>query len=217
MVEMASGVEELVLGLSGPAWMLVAVYVLVLVDGVFPPVPSEAVVIAVAALATVGEGPALWLLLAVAAAGALTGDVLAYAVGARLPVRRMWFLRSERGQAALAWAGRALASRGTVFILSARFVPIGRVAVTMTAGAVGYPRGRFVLVATVAGALWSGYTAALGIGAGVLLPDQPLVAIAVGAGVGIALGVGLDALLRRWQARTAAPSVPEQGVAGTGP
>src|SRR5690606_22503218 len=127
------------------------------------------------------EGPALWLLVAIAAAGALTGDLLAYAVGTRLPVERMWFLRGRRGQAALAWAGRALASRGTVFILSARFVPIGRVAVTMTAGAVGSPRRRFVLVAAIAGVLWSLYSAALGIGAGVLLPEHPVVAVAAGA------------------------------------
>src|SRR5690606_41677879 len=83
-------------------------------DGFFPPVPSESVVIAVAVLAMTGTGPSLWLLILVAALGAFTGDVIAYTIGSKVPVHRMRLFRGSRGQASLAWAGRALASRGKI-------------------------------------------------------------------------------------------------------
>ena len=47
-------------------------------------------------------------------------------------------------QAAFRWAGRELRKRPASLILVARFVPIGRVAVNLTAGATHYPRPRFV-------------------------------------------------------------------------
>ena len=64
-------------------WSLVFLAGFIAVDGIFPPVPSESLVIAMAALTAQGEGHPLWLLIPVAALGAVTGDVLAYAIGTR--------------------------------------------------------------------------------------------------------------------------------------
>ena len=49
-------------------------------------------------------------------------------------------MRGPRMQAAFRWAGRELRKRPASLILVARFVPIGRVAVNLTAGATHYPR-----------------------------------------------------------------------------
>lgn len=192
-------IEAWALGLVDSWWILAAVVVLATIDGFFPPVPSESVVITVAVLTMAGEGPNLWLLIAAAAVGAFLGDVIAYTIGSKVPIHRLRIFRGRRGQASLAWATRALARRGTVFILSARFVPIGRVAVNMTAGAVGYPRQRFTVIAAIAGVVWGGYSTLLGMGAGVFLHEHPLVAVAVGVAGGVALGFAVDAVLRRFQ------------------
>lgn len=166
-------------------------------DGVVPPVPSETLVVAVAVASVAGEGPPVLLLVLVAAVGAFCGDLLAYVVGSRVPVRSLRPFRSERGAAALDWAQRALQSRGASFIIAARFVPVGRVAVNMTAGATGFPLRRFLPAAATAGLLWAAYTTVLGVSAGVFLGRHPLVAMAVGVATGVVVGVVVDALVGR--------------------
>jgi len=210
-MELMQAVEEFVLGLAGSPWILLAVTVLATIDGFFPPVPSESIVIAVAALSVSGDAPSLWFLVLAAAVGAFTGDLIAYTIGTKVPIEELRFLRGRRGRATLAWAKRALAHRGAVYILSARFIPIGRVAVNMTAGAVGYPRKRFIGIAAVAAVVWGGYSTLMGLGAGVFLHDHPLIAVAVGVAGGVAAGFAVDKLLglvqRRWF-----PDVPPPAV-----
>lgn len=198
-------VQDAVLDLAGTPWVLLAVAVLSFVDGFFPPLPSESIIIAVAALGA-GEanyGPlSFTLLILCAAVGAFFGDHLAYEIGRRLPLDRVPFLRGEGGAKALTTASRALERRGTVLIVSARFVPIGRIAVNMTAGATGFPRLRFAVVDAAAVLLWAGYSAALGAGVGAALNERPLLAVVVGVAGGVLLGVILDKVIavvhRRW-------------------
>ncbi|MCK6209914.1 DedA family protein [Georgenia sp. EYE_87] len=201
-MELMQAVEEFVLGLAGSPWILLAVTVLATIDGFFPPVPSESIVIAVAALSVSGDAPSLWFLVLAAAVGAFSGDLIAYTIGTKVPIENLRVLRGPRGRAALARAKRALAHRGAVYILSARFIPIGRVAVNMTAGAVGYPRKRFIGIAAIAAVVWGGYSTLMGLGAGVFLHEHPLIAVAVGVAGGVAAGFAVDKLLgviqRRW-------------------
>ncbi|WP_418607246.1 DedA family protein [Georgenia sp. SUBG003] len=210
-MELMQAVEEFVLGLAGSPWILLAVTVLATIDGFFPPVPSESIVIAVAALSVSGDAPSLWFLVLAAAVGAFCGDLIAYTIGSKVPVENIRILRGPRGQAALARATRALALRGSVYILSARFIPIGRVAVNMTAGAVGYPRKRFVAIAAIAAVVWGGYSTLMGLGAGHYLHEHPLIAVAVGVTGGVLAGILVDKLLgavqRRWF-----PDVPPPAV-----
>lgn len=208
MTAAMAAIESWVLGMADSPWLLVAVLLLATIDGFFPPVPSESIVIGVAVLAMTGDGPNLWLLILVAAVGAFTGDLIAYTIGTKVPIDRLRIFQGTRGQASLAWARRALAQRGTVLILSARFVPIGRVAVNMTAGAVAFPRARFILIAAIAAVVWGGYSTLLGIGAGVFLHDHPLVAIAVGVTGGVLIGFVVDAVLR-WVHRRFGSKLPE--------
>lgn len=210
-MELMQAVEAFVLGLAGSPWILLAVTVLAMIDGFFPPVPSESIVIAVAALSVNGDAPSLWFLVLAAAVGAFCGDLIAYTIGSRVPVENLRVLRGPRGQASLARAKRALALRGTVYILSARFIPIGRVAVNMTAGAVGYPRKRFIAIAAIAAVVWGGYSTLMGLGAGTYLHEHPLIAVAVGVAGGVLAGILVDRLLsavqRRWF-----PDIPPPAV-----
>ncbi|WP_246130958.1 DedA family protein, partial [Cellulomonas aerilata] len=193
--------EDWVLALAASPLVYAALYLFATIDGFFPPIPSESVVIALAAVAMSTGAPDLWLLLAVAAAGAFTGDQIAYAIGRRVPVRRTRLLRRPRAQRTLDWAERALANRGASFIIGARYIPVGRVAVNMTAGAVGFSRRRFVGLTALAAASWAVYSVVIGVGAGFWLHDRPLVAVAVGVVAGTLIGFGVDAVLSRVQGR----------------
>lgn len=214
-----AGIEATVLAWGPSPWLLLAVVLLACLDGFFPPVPSESVVIAVATLAVTGDVPAPYLvLLALAAAlGAFAGDLIAYRIGATIPVDRLRLFRGRRGQAALARTRGALTRRGSAVILSGRFVPVGRVAVNMTAGAVGYPLLRFAPVAGLASLLWAVLSTLIGIGAGHVLAERPLLAVGIGIATGMLLGLGVDKALSRLRRQPPVPEVPARPPGADGP
>jgi membrane protein DedA with SNARE-associated domain len=193
-------VYDWLLALAGSPWVYLALFSVATIDGFFPPVPSEPAVIALAALSMASGTPDLGLVLLVAMAGAFAGDLIAYAVGSRIDLRRIRILQNPRGQRAVSGAEHALARRGTSLILAARFVPVGRMAVNLTAGAIGYPRRRFVGLTALAAVTWSVYSIAIGLLAGAWVRDRPLVAIAVGVAGGILIGFALDWGLSRLRA-----------------
>ncbi len=217
---MLEGLEAWVVAMAATPWVFVALYLFATIDGFFPPIPSESVVIALAA-ASVAEGsPNFWVLGAVAAAGAFTGDQIAYSLGRRLPLHDMRMMQGRRQKRALAWADKALADRGAAFIIAARYVPVGRVAVNMTAGAVGFSRVRFTVLAAIAAVSWSVYSVALGIGAGVVLGENTLLAVVVGVAGGLALGLIIDPVIqwfiRRRLGRPERPAAAGDGRADAG-
>jgi membrane protein DedA with SNARE-associated domain len=202
-------VEEWLLGLAGSPLVFLGLYLFATIDGFFPPIPSESAVIALASLAVSSDKPPLWAVILVAAAGAFTGDQIAYTIGSHVNVRTLPFLRSAKAQAALDWAERALATRGASFILAARYIPVGRVAVNMTAGALHFPRRRFVGLAALAAITWASYSTAIGVGAGHVLEGHPVYAILLGVAGGLVIGVVVDKVLTRWARRPAAGASDE--------
>ena len=197
MAEFFHSLSDWVLLAADQPWILLVLYAFCTIDGFFPPVPSESIVIAIATLAVHGDAVPLWAVIPVAAAGAMTGDLIAFAIGRRIPVHRLRMFSSGRGQRLLAWAERQLRLRGGVFILSARYVPVGRVAVNMTAGAVGFPLRRFIAFDAVAAITWASFGTAIGLVAGQLFEGKPLLSIAVGVAGGVLIGFMLDKLLAR--------------------
>lgn len=211
---MLDGLELWAATLAASPWILAVVAVFVVIDAFFPPIPSESLIIAVAALAASSEGPNLWLLVAAAAVGAFAGDLLAYTIGARLPIRRIPFLRGRQMQAAFAWADRALLHRPAPFIIAARYIPVGRVAVNMTAGSARYPLRRFLPLSAIAAGTWAAYSTLIGVGAGAWLHGNPFLAVVFGVVGGAAIGLGIDWVLgRTLRVRGAAPDLPAQAAA----
>ncbi len=209
---LTSELTSTLLDLAASPWALAVLLVCCWVDGFFPPVPSESLVIAAATLAVAGDGPPLWAVVVVAAAGAFTGDLTAFAIGRRVPVDRFPLLRRGRGRASVEWARGSLQRRGGTAVLAARYVPVGRVAVNLAAGAAGYPLRRFLGFAAVAALSWALWSVLLGVAAGALLQERPLLAIALGVGLGMLLGLGIDVVAARRRAgrEDVVPSGPGQ-------
>lgn len=210
-----SAIEGWVPMLADSLWVFPALFLFATIDGFFPPIPSESVVIALASLSVSQGAPNIVLVVLAAALGAFAGDQIAYAIGSRVDVHRLRVFRTVRGRKALAWAEHALAHRGSSFILAARYIPIGRVAVNMTAGALGYPRKRFVGLTGLAAVTWAVYGSAVGAGAGLWLEDHPLIAVVAGVVVGTLVGVGIDWVLRRWTGIDRTPVVVATAAAAT--
>lgn len=201
--------------LAESAWVFPVLAALAMIDGFFPPIPSESVVIALASLSVSHGSPNIVLIALAGALGAFAGDQIAYAIGSRVDVHRLRIFRTNRGRKALAWAEHALEHRGSSFILAARYIPIGRVAVNMSAGALGYPRRRFVGLTALAALTWGAYGAIVGAGAGLWLADHPVIAVGAGVVIGTLVGVGIDWVLRRWTGLGRAAAVLGSG-AGSG-
>lgn len=205
---MLDAVNLLVQTHATAAWVLPAVVVLAALDGFLPPVPSESVVVALAAIGVAAHGPNLALLVGAAAAGAFLGDNLTYAIGRRGHLDRLAGAFGHRVLTATRSASTAIAERGAPAILAARYVPVGRVVVNLAAGSAAFPRPRFAVLTGFGALLWAAYSVALGAFAGRLVPGGPLAAAAVGIAAGVALGVLADLLLRRRSGLLAGSPVP---------
>lgn len=147
---------------GGSAWAYAAIFAIVTVDAFFPLVPGETSVVTGAILAANDELSVL-LVFTAGMAGALTGDNISYLLGDRFGprVQRRLF-RGEKAASRIQWARGQLQERGPAIIVAARFVPGGRTAATFSAGALDYRWRAFIAAAVVAGALWSGFSTALG-------------------------------------------------------
>jgi membrane-associated protein len=190
-------INEFILAAAGQPWVLLLVFACCVIDGFFPPIPSESVVVGLAAVAATADIPNPLLLIATAGAGAFVGDNTAYLIGRSTGTRRWAWMRGPRMQAAFHWAGRELRKRPASLILVARFVPIGRVAVNLTAGATGYPRPKFVGLTVLSATVWAGYSVAIGLFFGQWFEDNHLLGATIAIVCAIVLGIAVDVAISK--------------------
>lgn len=201
---------DVILSLVQSPWVFVAIFAVCVIDGFFPPVPSETIVIAAAAAgAATGEWPMLVGAIVAAAAGAILGDNIAFAVGRTVGLDRWRWMRRDSAQRAIGWAREGLHRRATVLILTARYIPVGRVAVNVTAGATGLARRRFIGLSILAGLSWAVYSVGIGLFAGRWLAGNPLLAALLGIAIALTIGVVIDRVTSSLAARRARRRVDE--------
>lgn len=198
-------------------WVYALVFAVVVIDGFFPPVPSETVVVAAAAIGVSTGAPNAILIVLVAAIGAALGDNIAYLLGRTIGTQRFRWMRHPRSLRTFDWAARGIRSRPAALILTARYIPIGRIAVNMTAGATGFGHGKFWPLTVLAGLSWASYSVLIGVLAGHWVKDQPLIGALVGIVIAIALGFVIDrvtsAVSRRRQAAAPQPPIRRESSA----
>ena len=137
--------------------------VLMLLENLFPPIPSEAVLPLAGFL--VGRGEIGFVPALVASTlGSLAGALLLYALGKRggRPLVERYGGKLGVSEADLDRAEGWFDRYGSAVVLLARMVPIARSIVSIPAGVVEMPLGRFTLLSAVGSGLWN----ALLIGAG---------------------------------------------------
>jgi membrane protein DedA with SNARE-associated domain len=179
--------ESLVDVITASAWVYPLILGIAALDAVFPVVPSEATVIAAAALAGAGD-LVLVLVLFAGAAGAVIGDNLAYLLGragqGQVAGR---LLRSPKWRPRVRTAEAKLRARSGTIIVVARFVPGGRTVTMLCAGLVGLSWRRFFGWDLLAGVIWAGYATAIGWIGGKAFADQPLQGLLLAFGLAAAL------------------------------
>lgn len=187
---------DLLRQLVASPWVYLLLFGLTAVDAFFPAVPGEAAVITAAVLAT-GGSPDLVPVIVAAALGACVGDHISYAIGRGGGANRLArFPADSRRRAGSEWARRAVHRRGGLILTTARYVPGGRTAVTLTMGAVRYPLRSFLLFDSIAAASWALYCALLGYFGGLAFERDPVKGILAGVGVSVAVTLLLESV--RW-------------------
>jgi uncharacterized membrane protein YdjX (TVP38/TMEM64 family) len=98
-----------------------------------------------------------------AAVGAVAGDNIGYLVGRRFgPAVTSRFFSGGKARQRLSWARRQLGERGGQLILVGRFIPGRRTVVTLSAGMLHFPWGRFLAFDAAASLAWALYATLLG-------------------------------------------------------
>ena len=111
-----------------------------------------------------GQGEQSLLLVIVAgASGAFLGDNTAYYIGSKLSgfIARQ-AARREKWQGRLDWAAQQIRLRGGVLLITARFIPGGRTALTIASGVTHQSLRWFARWIAVAVILWATYAGLLG-------------------------------------------------------
>ncbi len=148
--------------LSSNPWFYAIIFLIALLDSVVPVVPSETTVILGGIAA--GQGHLmLALVIFFGASGAIAGDSIAYWIGRRAGgwLERSFFSKPSR-QNRLDWAKAQLEVRGGMLLVTARFIPGGRTAITVSSGLTKQDYRRFLAFDVLAGVLWASYAGSLG-------------------------------------------------------
>ena len=171
--------------------------------------PSETtVIIGGVAASAAGDGPYPVILVIVAGAiGAFLGDNLSYQIGYSFSdnVQR----RAERKPSTakrLAWAADQIEERGGLLLITARFIPGGRTALTLSSGLTRQPHSWFAGWVGVAACIWASYAAILGFAFGERFEDDHTLAfvLAFAAALSITLLIELVRWLNKKRTKAAA-------------
>ena len=210
-------VTEWIHGFAGSPLALLVLAGLCFIDAFFPPLPAESIVIGLSSwffASAPGEVVPIPAIFVAAVGGAMLGDSFAFFLGSRIPVQRIKFLTTGKGKPAYDMARRLLHRRGTSFIFCARFIPGGRVAVNMCAGATDFGYARFLRTDFAAVVCWVAYGITIGFISGKALgPINPLLSVVVGMAGGLALSLILDRVVNAWLNRgKTTESAPVEGA-----
>lgn len=180
-------------------WFLLVILGIAFFDSVIPLVPSETAVIIGGVAAGQGD-QSLLLVILCGATGAFLGDNFAYLIGRRFsPAIHHRADRRPKTARRLNWARTQIRTRGGPLLITARFIPGGRTALTVTSGLTHQNHGWFARWIALAAVIWATYAAGLGYIFGNRFKDDHTVAfvLAFGAALSITLLIELVRHVRK--------------------
>jgi membrane-associated protein len=195
---------------SGEWWFLLVIFGIAVFDSVIPIVPSETTVILGGVAAGAGD-QSLLLVIAAGAAGAFVGDNLAYGIGRRFaPWIRRRAEHRENTRPRLEWATTQIRRRGGLLLITARFVPGGRTALTVTSGLTHQPWRWFAGWIAIAATIWASYAAVLGAIFGRTFSDNHTLAFLLAFAAALMITVVIEVVrhLRSTPAEHGPPPLP---------
>lgn len=196
----------------GSLWIYPVGAIFVMLSALLPPIPSTTVFVALGAVAGLDGGPKALPLVAAMMVGALAGDLLTYWLMKVFGHTKWGSTRGPRRQRAVDSATRRLRQRPYMFMLTSRFIPLGRLSANIAATVAGFPLRMFISYSLVSALVWSLYSVGVGICTrfwpGISTQAAVIVAIAASIILGWLLGKVSTWVLDRKHSRQAAAVAP---------
>ena len=173
-------------------WGYWGVFLLMMLENVVPPVPSEAIM-GVAGIWVAKGKLDFALLVAVGTAGTVVGNLFWWEIGRRLGYERLRPAVDRWGRwLTMEWEDvehirRYFDRWGGVTVFVFRFLPVGRTVISIPAGLMHMPLSRFILFTALGSAIWNTLLVGVGLWLGTTFDRiEHLVAPAL-IGVGVAM------------------------------
>jgi membrane protein DedA with SNARE-associated domain len=180
--------------ISAEWWFLLVILVIAYLDSVIPIVPSETAVIIGGVAAGSGD-QSLVLVIGAGALGAFLGDNTAYLIGRQFAP---WFEHraetNEKSRKRLTWARDQIRKRGGLLLITARFIPGGRTALTLTSGITKQRWPWFASWDLVAVVIWASYAAVLGYVFGKQFENNHTAAFILAFGAALSITILIEAV-----------------------
>ncbi|MFC8302838.1 DedA family protein [Specibacter sp. NPDC057265] len=149
-------------GIPAGSWVYMVGGIFVMLSAVLPPVPSTTVFVGLGAVAGFDHGLSPLMLVLAMMGGAVAGDLLTYWGTRKVGGSRWGSTRGSRRKRAMDSAARRLKERPYMFMLTSRFIPLGRLSSNVAATVAGYQLKAFATYSVASAALWSVYSVGIG-------------------------------------------------------
>ncbi len=192
LASIISDLTEWLEDVSAEWWFLLVILGIAFFDSIIPIVPSETTVILGGVAAGAGDQQLLLVILA-GALGAFLGDNAAYLIGRRFAplIQRRAATRPKTAKR-LTWARDQIKLRGGLLLITARFIPGGRTALTVSSGITHQPWGWFAGWVAVAALIWATYAAGLGYIFGQTFQDNHTLAFILAFGCALSVTIIIE-------------------------
>lgn len=166
-----------------------AVFLLVMGDGVIPIFPGETSIVVAAVFAANGDLN-IWLVIVAGALGAVAGDSIAFWIGRGGGSWMRRHLGRAVGADRVAVAEHMVHRQGDLLVFTQRFITILRLAINIVLGAGTIAYRRYLAIDTAAAFVWAAQGALIGYVSGKLFPGETWLAVVVALVIaGILIGV----------------------------
>jgi len=192
-------IETIVFDAASSWWVYLVIVALSALDAFTIVLPSETVVAGLSSTAVSLGAPNVFGLGFAAALGAHLGDIGVFFLG-RLLARWRFVRDGSRAEQLMRWTRRRLDAQGPTYIMTARYIPYGRLIVNATAGWTGFPIRRFIALSAVGCVIWASAYVGLGAGIGAWFGNRWWLAIVVAVVLALLVGWLVDRLIRRREA-----------------
>lgn len=141
------------------AWGYAGIFILMFLENVFPPIPSE-VIMGLGGIAVAKGHFDFWTLVAVAVAGTTAGNWVWYGIGRWIGYERLKPFIDRHGRwLTLDWAEverlhNFFLKYGPAIVFVARFMPVARTMVSLPAGMVKMNQAKFLLWTAAGSTIW---------------------------------------------------------------
>ncbi len=197
---------------AGNWWFLGVIFVIAFLDSVIPVVPSETTVIIGGVAVATNDAPyPLIAVIACGAVGAFLGDNTAYAIGRHwAPSFERRAERKPKFATRLDWARRQITERGGLLLITARFIPGGRTALTLASGITRQRRWWFIRWVALATIVWATYAAGLAFVVGKPFEDNHTAAFWVAFGTALGINLLIEVIRHRRKPKEIADALPSE-------